>query len=216
MSKNEDFFPHPSNLRNHPNMLRLNKELPNATGYGTVVWLFEKLRSEEGFRYLKKNIDLLADESRISTAILLLVIDFSGFFVTDQDGNGDFFFSPLFNTLMIPYNERKKLRSQAGQISAKKKELKRLEQIKELENKLKNKLSTMDSTQQNPALLTFSEDDSTQQIREDIDHSSHKKKFYKEKKHSTFSSFRKSKPNQIIETDDAIIAIHKRFKTTRS
>lgn len=212
MSKNQDFFPHPSNLRNHPNMLRLNKELPNATGYGTVVWLFEKLRSEAEFRYLKKNIDLLADESRISSAILILVIDYSGFFVTEQDDNGDFFFSPLFNTLMLPYNERKKIKSQAGQISAKKRELERLEQIKELENKLSN----IDSTQQNPTLLTLSEDDSIQQIREDIDHSSQfqfKKKFYKEKK-SKSSSFKKSKPDAIFETSDAIITIHNKFKTT--
>lgn len=211
MSKNQDFFPHPSNLRNHPNMLRLNKELPNATGYGTVVWLFEKLRSEDGFKYLKKNIDLLADESRISSAILILVIDYSGFFVTEQDDNGDFFFSPLFNTLMLPYNERKKIKSQAGQISAKKRELERLEQIKELENKLSN----IDSTQQNPALLTLSDGDSIQQIREDIDHSSQsKKKFYKGKKHTKSSSFKKSLPDAVFETDDAVIAIHKKFKTT--
>ena len=212
MSKNQDFFPHPSNLRNHPNMLRLNKELPNATGYGTVVLLFEKLRSEEGFRYLKKNIDLLADELRISSAILILVIDYSGFFVTEQDANGDFFFSPMFNTLMLPYCERKEARSQAGQISAKKRELERLEQIEEL----RKKLSAINSTQQNPTLLTFSEDDSSQQIREDIDHSSqfHKSKFYKEKKPSTSSSFKKSKPDQVYETGDAIIAIHKKFKTT--
>lgn len=211
MSKNQDFFPHPSNLRNHPNMLRLNKELPNATGYGTVVWLFEKLRSEDGFKYLKKNIDLLADESRISSAILILVIDYSGFFVTEQDDNGDFFFSPLFNTLMLPYNERKKIKSQAGQISAKKRELERLEQIKELENKLSN----IDSTQQNPALLTLSEDDSIQQIREDIDHSSqYQKNFYKEKKPKKSSSFKKSKPDQIFETEDTIISIYNRHKTT--
>lgn len=211
MSKNQDFFPHPSNLRNHPNMLRLNKELPNATGYGTVVWLFEKLRSEDGFKYFKKNIDLLADESRISSAILILVIDYSGFFVTEQDDNGDFFFSPLFNTLMLPYNERKKIKSQAGQISAKKRELERLEQIKELENKLSN----IDSTQQNNTLLTLSDGDSIQQIREDIDHSSQsKKKFYRGKKPTKSSSFKKSKPDQIFETEDAIISIYNRHKTT--
>lgn len=211
MSKNKNFFPHPLNLRHDPRMRRIIKDL-RETGYASIVWILETLGSEKDFKYKLKDIDLLSGESGISLAILEVSIKNYGFFEIIKDENGEFFFSPLLNELMLPYCERKEARSQAGQISAKKRELERLEQIKELENKL----SAVNSTQQNPTLLTLSEDDSTEQIREDIDHSSQfrKSKFYKEKKPTKSSSFKKSIPDQVFETEDAIIAIHNKLKTT--
>jgi len=211
MSKNKNFFPHPLNLRHDPRMRRIMKDL-RETGYAAILWIFEVVGSQKDFKYKLNDIDLISDESGISLAILDVSIKNYGFFEIIKDANGEFFFSPLLNELMLPYCERKEARSQAGQISAKKRELERLAQIEEL----RKKLSAVNSNQQNPTLLPLSEDDSSQQIREDIDHSSQfqKSKFYKEKKPTKSSSFKKSIPDQVFETEDAIIAIHNKLKTT--
>lgn len=130
--KNKHWFPHPADLRNDRRMKRAMKDLPGAVGYGVIVLMMEVLRNEPDFRYPMKDLDLLASEFDISLPILQTVITSYGFFELYTIEDGEMFISPLLNTLMTPYIEKKKKNQIAGRISAQKRKLKQEQQLLEL------------------------------------------------------------------------------------
>lgn len=139
--KNQHFLPLPANLRNDRRMKRAMKDLPGAVGYGIIVWLLERLRCEEGFKYPLSDIDLLADELNVSLAIMQTVISNYDFFEIIESDNGQMFISPLLMNLMQPYIKKIESNRIAGQISAAKKANKLDIQLKQLT------FSPSDSTQ---------------------------------------------------------------------
>ena len=130
--KNKHWFPHPADLINDRRMKRAMKDLPGGVGYGVIVLMMEVLRNEPDFRYPMKDLDLLASEFDISLPILQTVITSYGFFELYTIEDGEMFISPLLNTLMIPYIEKKKKNQIAGRISAQKRKLKQEQQLLEL------------------------------------------------------------------------------------
>jgi len=130
--KNKHWFPHPADLRNDRRMKRAMKDLPGGVGYGVIVLMMEVLRNEPDFRYPMKDLDLLASEFDISLPILQTVITSYGFFELYTIEDGEMFISPLLNTLMMPYVEKKKKNQIAGRISAQKRKLKQEQQLLEL------------------------------------------------------------------------------------
>jgi hypothetical protein len=127
--KNQNYWPHPADLRHNRMMKRAMKDLPGGVGYGAIVLTMERLRCEPDFSYPIEDLDLLADEFDISLPILQTVISKYGFFEVKDD---ELLISPTLNTLMKPYKERKKQAQLAGKISAHKRKLKQEKQLKEL------------------------------------------------------------------------------------
>lgn len=129
--KNKHFLPLPANFRNDRRMKRAMKDL-GAVGYGIIVWLFERLRCEQGFKYPIRDLDLLADELNISMAILQTVISKYDFFAVVESDDGEMFISPLLMDLMEPYLKKVESNRIAGEISAAKKAQRQNEQLKHL------------------------------------------------------------------------------------
>lgn len=127
--KNQNYWPHPADLRHNRMMKRAMKDLPGGVGYGAIVLTMERLRCEPDFSYPIKDLDLLADEFDISLPILQTVVSNYGFF---EIKDNELLISPTLNTLMKPYQERKRQASIAGKISAQKRKIKQEKQLKEL------------------------------------------------------------------------------------
>lgn len=159
-------FLHPTNLRNDRRIQRVMKDLPNGSGFGTVVWLLERLACEKDFQYPMNDIDLLSDESGISQAIIESVVRGYGIF-TVVEKEEEYFFSIDLNNWLSGYFETIKKRSKAGKKSALVKENKYIEHEQELKLNLlenKNKLSVIDSIIQDKINAKLSDKDSIQLI----------------------------------------------------
>ncbi|OCL98836.1 hypothetical protein AAX29_01346 [Aliarcobacter thereius] len=128
----------PSNFRNQKNIKRIIKEF-DIQGYGIVLYLLETLAETENHLYPYSDIDLLADEMRVSVQKIETVIKRYGVFEILQTAEGDLFFSSSLNNWLKPYYEAKQQRQIAGKISAEKRKLKQQEQL--------TQLSLLDSTQ---------------------------------------------------------------------
>ncbi|MDX4060202.1 DUF4373 domain-containing protein [Aliarcobacter skirrowii] len=128
----------PSNFRNQKNIKRVIKEF-DIQGYGIVLYLLETLAETENHLYPYNDIDLLADEMRVSTQKIETVIKRYGVFEIIQTSEGDLFFSSSLNDWLKPYYEAKQQRQIAGKISAEKRKIKQKEQLAQL--------SQLDSTQ---------------------------------------------------------------------
>jgi len=138
-TKHTHYIPHPANLRHDIRMKRAMRDLPGCVGYGVIVLLIEHLRCEPGYSFPMKDIDILADEFKISLPILQTVITSYGFFQIKKDENQELLISPLLNDLMAPYLEKKEKNRIAGKMSAKKRKIKQEHQLK--------LLSELDSSQ---------------------------------------------------------------------
>lgn len=131
-------FLFPSNFRNQNSIKRLIKEF-NVQGYGVVVYLLETLSETTDHKYPINDIDLLADEMKVSVPIIRTIIENYGLFEVSEDTDGQEFFSTQLNEWLEPYYRKVKNASRAGKISALKKKKKQEEQLK--------KLSQYDSSQ---------------------------------------------------------------------
>ena len=139
MSKTVPNFLFPTNFRNGKNVKRLIKDF-NVQGYGVAVYLLETLAETEGHKYPINDIDLLADEMKVSVPVINTVINAYGLFEVIELEDGSQFISAQLNKWLEPYYKQVEQRSLAGKVSAEKK---RIKQEKELQE-----LSLFNSTQQ--------------------------------------------------------------------
>ena len=128
----------PTNFRNDKNIKRMIKEF-DVQGYGIAVYLLETLAETDNHMYPYRDIDLLADEMRISTAKIETVIKRYNIFEIIETTDGDMFISSKLNRWLEPYYAGKEQRQLAGRISALKRKQKQIEQL--------NLLSQIDSSQ---------------------------------------------------------------------
>ena len=130
-------FLFPSNFRNKRNIKRLIKDF-YIQGYGIAVYLLEILAETEGHKYPLNDIDLIADELKISIPTLQEIIKSYGLFKIIEEGEYKFF-SPALNQWLEPYYKQIEQRKIAAQISVNSRKIKQQKQLLEL--------SQMDSSQ---------------------------------------------------------------------
>lgn len=131
MAKTPPNFLFPSNFRNGKNVKRLIKDF-NVQGYGIAVYLLETLAETEGHQYPINDIDLLADEMKVSVPIINTVINAYGLFEIVEREDGTQFISAQLNKWLDPYYTKVEKLSMAGKISALRKKQKQEEQLKQL------------------------------------------------------------------------------------
>lgn len=158
----------PSNFRNLKNIKRIIKEF-DIQGYGIVLYLLETLAETENHLYPYNDIDLLADEMRVSIQKIETVIKRYGVFQIIQTSEGDLFFSSSLNDWLKPYYEAKQQRQIAGKISAEKRKIKQKEQLAQL--------SQLDSTQRSLNVRSTINELINKSINEESNSSSSLKKF---------------------------------------
>lgn len=131
MAKTPPNFLFPTNFRNGKNVKRLIKDF-TVHGYGIAVYLLETLAETEGHQYPINDIDLLADEMKVSVPIINTVINAYGLFEIVEREDGTQFISTQLNKWLEPYYTKVEKLSTAGKISALKKKQKQEEQLKQL------------------------------------------------------------------------------------
>ena len=131
MSKTVPNFLFPTNFRNGKNIKRLIKDF-NVQGYGIAVYLIETLAETEGHEYPLSDIDLIADEMKVSVPVINTVINAYGLFEIVELEDGSQFISAQLNKWLEPYYTKVEKLSTAGKISALKKKQKQEEQLKQL------------------------------------------------------------------------------------
>ena len=131
MSKTVPNFLFPTNFRNGKNIKRLIKDF-NVQGYGVAVYLLETLAETEGHQYPINDIDLLADEMKVSVPVINTVINAYGLFEIIEHEDGSQFISSQLNQWLQPYYKQVEQRQIAGKISAEKKKIKQNQQLLEL------------------------------------------------------------------------------------
>ena len=131
MSKTVPNFLFPTNFRNGKNVKRLIKDF-NVQGYGVAVYLLETLAETEGHQYPINDIDLLADEMKVSVPVINTVINAYGLFEIIELEDGSQFISSQLNQWLQPYYKQVEQRQIAGKISAEKKKIKQNQQLLEL------------------------------------------------------------------------------------
>lgn len=128
----------PTNFRNQKNIKRLIKEF-DVQGYGIAVYLLETLAESDNHMYACRDVDLLADEMRVSISKIESVIINFQIFEIIKTCDGQMFISSKLNKWLEPYYTIKEQRQLAGRISAQKRKKKQMEQL--------NLLSQIDSSQ---------------------------------------------------------------------
>ena len=131
MAKTPPNFLFPTNFRNGKNVKRLIKDF-NVQGYGIAVYLLETLAETEGHQYPINDIDLLADEMKVSVPIINTVLNAYGLFEIVEREDGTQFISAQLNKWLEPYYTKVEKLSMAGKISALRKKQKQEEQLKQL------------------------------------------------------------------------------------
>ena len=131
MSKIPPNFLLPTNFRNSKNIKRLIKDF-NVQGYGVAVYLLETLAETYGHKYPLSDVDLLADEMKVSIPVINTVITSYGLFEILECDNGKLFISLQLNKWLEPYYIKVEKLSRAGKISALKKKKKQEKQLLEL------------------------------------------------------------------------------------
>ncbi|WP_066356350.1 Lin1244/Lin1753 domain-containing protein [Aliarcobacter skirrowii] len=131
MSKTVPNFLFPTNFRNGKNIKRLIKDF-NVQGYGIAVYLLETLAETEGHQYPISDIDLIADEMKVSIPVINTVITSYGLFEIVEREDGKQFISSQLNKWLEPYYTKVEKLSRAGKISALKKKQAQEKQLREL------------------------------------------------------------------------------------
>lgn len=131
MSKTPPNFLFPTNFRNGKNLKRLIKDF-TVQGYGIAVYLLETLAETEGHQYPIKDIDLLADEMKVSVPIINTVINAYGLFEIIELEDGSQFISSQLNQWLQPYYKQTEQKKLAGKVSAEKRRIKQEQQLLEL------------------------------------------------------------------------------------
>lgn len=139
MSKTIPNFLFPTNFRSGKNVKRLIKDF-NIQGYGIAVYLLETLAETEGHQYPINDIDLLADEMKVSVPVINTIINAYSLFEIIEDEKGSLFVSTQLNKWLEPYYKQIAQKKLAGKVSAEKRRIKQEQQLLVL--------SQLNSTQQ--------------------------------------------------------------------
>lgn len=118
----------PTNFRTGKNIKRLIKEF-DIQGYGIAIYLLETLADTDNHMYAYRDIDLLADEMRVSISKIETVILSFQIFEIISTKDGQMFISSKLNKWLEPYYTVKEQRQLAGKISAQKRKQKLTEQL---------------------------------------------------------------------------------------
>ena len=118
-------------MTNGKNVKRLIKDF-NVQGYGVAVYLLEALAETEGHQYPIKDIDLLADEMKVSVPVINTVISAYNLFEIVEDEKGSLFLSMQLNKWLEPYYKQTEQKKLAGKVSAEKRRIKQEKQLLEL------------------------------------------------------------------------------------
>jgi len=105
MNKRIPNFLFPTNFRNSNNVKRLIKDL-NVQGYGIAVYLLETLAETKEHKYSLNDIDLLADEMKVSSPVILTVIKSYNIFTIIQDEDNNSFISYYLDEWLEPYYKK--------------------------------------------------------------------------------------------------------------
>ena len=124
-------FLFPTNFRNGKNIKRLIKDF-SVQGYGVAVYLLETLAESDGHKYPLSDVDLLADEMKVSVPVIKTIITSYGLFELIENEEGIIFISSKLNKWLEPYYTKVEKLSRAGKISALKKKKEQEKQLKEL------------------------------------------------------------------------------------
>lgn len=130
MAKTVPSFLYPTNFRNTKNIKRLIKDF-SIQGFGVAIYLIETLAETENHQYPLEDIDLLADEMRLSVPVVTTIIKGYGLFHVIEN-NGVKFISTQLNEWLEPYYKKISIATKAGKASAAIKQKKKQEQITEL------------------------------------------------------------------------------------
>jgi hypothetical protein len=126
------FIPLNSSLIDDKRVKRLNKELPNSSGFGILMGLYFHLIREEELKISYQDIDIIADELRTSVPLITTVIESYNLFAITKDDNGKKFFSPMLNQSLQPYFDKCETNSINAKIGANKRKAKQKQQLEEL------------------------------------------------------------------------------------
>lgn len=133
--KTPPFIPLSSSLIDDKRVKRLNKELPNSSGFGILMGLYFNLIREKELKLSYQDIDIIADELRTSVPLITTVIESYNLFAIIEDTNGKKFFSPLLNQALQPYFDKcetNRINAKIGATKRKEKQKKQLEELKQL------------------------------------------------------------------------------------
>lgn len=121
MSKDTYYFSHDYNARNDEKMIAVRMK-HGAEGYGIFFMILEKMRESENYMCIKDYNNIAFDLRVASEKIKSIIEDFELFKFTEEEGK-TYFFSDSFDRRMIPLNNLKKQRSEAGKKSAEKRKI---------------------------------------------------------------------------------------------
>jgi len=112
--KETPWFPHDSNARNDEKLLAVRMRL-GIEGYGLYFMILERLRDETDFMSVTDYNVIAFDFRSSSEKVKAVVCDF-GLFQFTEDGK--YFYSESLNERMIPVENSRRQRSEAGKTSA--------------------------------------------------------------------------------------------------
>lgn len=137
--KDAYYFPHDSNARNDPKVLKLRKD-HGITGYGIYFCLIEMLRESNAYRLLA-DYETIAYDLRVEAGTVKSVVEDFGLFSLNKNGEGREFFSRSLLDRMERVNALRLKRIEAGRKGGKqrssnaKAELKQVQAQKESKSK---------------------------------------------------------------------------------
>jgi hypothetical protein len=195
MSKTVPSFLFPTNFRNGKNIKRLIKDF-NVQGYGIAIYLLETLAETEKHQYPINDIDLLADEMKVSVPVVTTVINTYGLFEIIKGEDGSLFISSQLNNWLQPYYRQVEQRSIAGKLSAAKKRQKQQEQLKQIQMNLSE-----DGSSQRPLndRSTNKEINKEIKIEENFTCDSEKEKWEKLNQHLFITQVNRDKEKERLE-----------------
>lgn len=127
MLKDAFYFPHYINARNDQKVRRVRRDL-GAEGYAIFFMALEVLREESDLMYPFDDLDILADEFKVSVAKLQTVVCNYGLFKIIETKDGKKFFSPKQIDYLEPFFAKREQARNAGKKSGEARRLKNKQQ----------------------------------------------------------------------------------------
>jgi hypothetical protein len=112
MDKDVYYFPHDCNARNDNKIIAIRIK-HGAEGYGVYFMIIEKLRESADYKCVK-DYNIIAFDLRVDALVVKSVVEDFGLFAFAEDGKC--FYSESLLRRMIPMDELRKKRSDAGKL----------------------------------------------------------------------------------------------------
>lgn len=114
MAKDTYYFSHDSNARNDDKLIAVRMR-QGAEGYGIYFMILERLMESTDYMSVK-DYNIIAFDLRVDASKVKSIIEDFGLFVFTEDGK--YFYSESFNRRMVPLDNMREQRRQAGKKSA--------------------------------------------------------------------------------------------------